>query len=151
GPGARARLIYFEGTTIEIGPQTGLLVVRLERSPGGDLLTNLFQTAGSTVSRVRALLDPGATFEIETPAATAIVRGTTPRVQVAADGTTRVANEPDGSGGLVSVVARDAATSQVTLAPGEETEVIPTQAPRPPLPIGQLPPFVEDPTAPLPD
>jgi hypothetical protein len=148
GPDARARLIYFEGTAIELGPSTGLLVVRLERTGSGDLLTNLFQAAGTTVSRVRALVDPAARFEIDTPAATALVRGTTPRVQVAADGTTRVANEPDGSGGLVDVRARDPGASAVSLAPGEETDVAVGQPPLPPVPIGTLPPFAVDPAAP---
>ena len=150
GPDARARLIYFEGSVIEVGPSTGLLVVRLERTGGGDLLTNLLQTAGTTVSRVRALIDPAASFEIETPTATAIVRGTQPRVQVAANGTTRVANEPDNTGGRVQVVARDAGASAVTLAPGEETDIRPGQPPLPPVPIGTLPPFDETPAAPLP-
>src|SRR5215211_1342580 len=32
GAGAAARLVYFEGTMTELGPDTGLLVQRLERS-----------------------------------------------------------------------------------------------------------------------
>src|SRR4051812_8650635 len=39
GPRAGARLIYFEGTVTELGPETGLLVERLERSPEGNLFT----------------------------------------------------------------------------------------------------------------
>jgi hypothetical protein len=76
GPGAGARLVYFEGTIVELGAETGLLVQRLERSPEGNLITRLLQAAGSTLSRVVPLVDPGAQFEVETPAATALVRGT---------------------------------------------------------------------------
>ncbi|HZU08005.1 MAG TPA: hypothetical protein VFB73_18750 [Chloroflexota bacterium] len=80
GPGAAARLIYFEGTAIELGPETGLLVQRLERSPEGSLITRLFQAAGTTLSRVVQLVDPAGRFELETPAATALIRGTDLRV-----------------------------------------------------------------------
>ena len=78
--GAAARLVYFEGTSTELGPETGLLVQRLERGAEGNLLTTLFQAAGTTLSRVVALGDAAARFEMETPAATALVRGTDLRV-----------------------------------------------------------------------
>jgi hypothetical protein len=92
GPGASAQLVYFEGTVVEVQASTGLLVQRLERSPEGNLVTRLFQSAGSTLSRVTQLADPAAQFEIETPAATALVRGTELVVQersAAADGAER--------------------------------------------------------------
>jgi hypothetical protein len=68
--------VYFEGSSTEIGPDTGLLVQRVERSPSGNIVTRLVQTVGTTVNRIVQLADPGARFEVETPAATAIVRGT---------------------------------------------------------------------------
>ena len=138
GPGAAAHLVYFEGTVIEIGASTGLLIQRLERSSEGNIITSLFQSVGTTVSRVARLVDPSATFEVETPAATAFVRGTTPRIQVASDGTSRVANVPDGTGGTVAVQGKDAGATQVTLQPGEETQVRPGQPPTSPTPIGTL-------------
>jgi hypothetical protein len=76
GPGAAARLIYFEGTVTELGAETGLLVQRLERSAEGNIITRLVQTAGTTINRVVQLVDPAAQFELETPASTAFVRGT---------------------------------------------------------------------------
>jgi uncharacterized protein YfaP (DUF2135 family) len=141
GPGAAARLVYFEGTVTELGEFTGLLVLRLERTESGNIVTRLFQSIGTTVNRVVQLADPAARFEVESPTSLAIVRGTTPRLQVAVDGTTRVANLPDGSGGLVEVVGTIPGSPSVTLAEGEETEVLPGQAPLPPAPIGTLPPF----------
>jgi hypothetical protein len=76
GPGAAARLVYFEGTSTELGPETGILIQRLERTAEGNLITRLFQAAGTTLNRVVRLADPAAHFEVETPAATALVRGT---------------------------------------------------------------------------
>src|SRR5215207_9694786 len=69
GPNASARLVYFEGTVTEIGAETGILVQRLEAGSEGNIITGLFQAAGTTVSRVVQLLDPAPSFEVETPAA----------------------------------------------------------------------------------
>jgi hypothetical protein len=130
GPGAAARLIYFEGTVTEVGAETSLLVQRLERSPNGNIVASLFQTVGTTVSRVVHLADPRASFEVETPSAAVFVRGTTPRVQVAPNGTTRAANIPDGTDSTVYVRGRDAARTLIALRPGQEAEVLPGQPPR---------------------
>jgi len=81
GPGASARLVYFEGTVVEVEASTGLLVQRLERTSEGNVVTRLLQSAGTTVSRVVQLVDPAARFEVETPAATAFVRGTDLRTE----------------------------------------------------------------------
>ena len=129
GPGAAARLVYFEGTVTEVGAETGVLVQRLERGSGGNVITNLFQAAGTTVSRVVQLVDPAATFEIETPAATAFVRGTTLRVQVNRDGTTRVGSLRVGTEGTVELQGKDPDRTRVTLRPGEESDVCPGQPP----------------------
>ena len=135
-PSGRARLVYFEGSVTEVSPGTGLLVQRLERTPDGNMVTGLLQSAGTTISRVIQLVDPAARFEIETPAATAFVRGTTPQVQVGGTGTTRVANLREGTAGLVDVVGKDPDATRVTLQPGQETLVTPGLPPRPPSQIG---------------
>ena len=129
GPGAAARLVYFEGTTVELSASTLVQVERLARSDDGNIITRLVQSAGTTVSRVVRLVDPSASFEVDTPAATAFVRGTQPRVEVAADGSTRVTNIPDGTEGLVVVRGKDQNTTQVTLRPGERTSVQPGPPP----------------------
>ncbi|HLH26222.1 MAG TPA: hypothetical protein VK066_27200 [Chloroflexota bacterium] len=132
GPDAGARLIYFEGTVIEIAPSTGLVVEQLETSPSGGLVTRLLQTAGVTVSRVVHLVDPSASFEVETPAAVVFVRGTTPRVEVDPDNTTHVRNVPDGTDSRVGVRGKDPAQTEVILLQGQETDVAPGQPPTPP-------------------
>ena len=50
GVGASARLIYFDGTVTELGPSTGLLVQRLERTENGSLLGSFFQSVGTSSS-----------------------------------------------------------------------------------------------------
>jgi len=135
GPGASARIVYFEGTVTEIGPESGIIVQRLERSPQGNIVGSLYQAVGTTVSRVVHLVDPAASFEVETPAATAFVRGTTPRVIVGADGATQVDNVPDETGGTVRVQGKDPDASVVILAPGQGTHVTPGQPPLPPAAI----------------
>lgn len=136
GTGASARLIYFDGTVMEIAASTGLLVERLERTATGNIVARFFQSAGTTISRVVQLVDPTGGFEIETPAATAFVRGTMPRVEVAANGTTVVTNVPDNTGGLVNVEGKDPATSLVVLLAGQETRIVPGQPPAPAAPQG---------------
>jgi hypothetical protein len=139
GPGARARLVYFEGTITEVGPETGILVQRLERGGDGNLLVTLFQSVGTTVSRVLALAGAPPEFQVETPAAVALVRGTTPRVYVAPDGTTRVANLPeDDAETLVLVRGKDLRQTEVRLPPGFETFVAPGLAPTEPQPLQPL-------------
>jgi hypothetical protein len=79
--------------------------------------------------------DLGASFQIETPAVTAFVQGTTLRVAVATNGTTVVGNLPEGTGGLVRVQGRDPGATLITLAPGQETLVRAGQPPTPPGPL----------------
>jgi hypothetical protein len=133
GQGASARLVYFDGTVTELGAETGILVQRLDRSPDGNLIARLFQSAGETLNRVLPAASGLATFEVETPTATARARGTTPRLEVDFQtGTTRVASVPDDTGGLVAVESKDPAATAITLQPGQETTIAPGQAPTPP-------------------
>lgn len=71
-----ARLVYLEGSVTTIGPNSGILVQRLQQTEGGNPIVRLFQNAGTTLHRVLQLTDAAASYEVETPAATAFVRGT---------------------------------------------------------------------------
>ncbi len=138
GSGGAARLTYFEGSVTDLSPDTSLIVQRLERTSNGNIITSLFQSAGTTVSRVLRLTDASAGFEVDTPAATAFVRGTMPRVTVSQDGrTTRVENVPDGTGGFVDVRGHDSGQTSVRLAPNQQTDVQFGQPPGPPVPMNQ--------------
>jgi len=135
GAGASARLTYFDGSVTELGPETGLLVQRLERAPDGNLVARLFQSAGDSLSRILPAVNGITQFDIETPAVITRVRGTAPRVQVDPQGVTRVSNVPDNTGGEVSVQSKDPAGTTVTLRPGEETTIAPGLPPAPPSPL----------------
>ena len=52
GPGASARLVSVQGMNTEVGPETGLLVQRFERRNDGNLVVNILQVLGRTVTRV---------------------------------------------------------------------------------------------------
>jgi hypothetical protein len=95
------------------------------------------------------LVDPAASFEVETPAAVVFVRGTTPRVEVDPDGTSHVRNVPDGMESRVGVRGKDAAQTEVILLPGEETDVVPGQPPARPR-VSSPPLTPADPTIALP-
>ncbi len=155
GAGARAELVYFEGSSTVVEPNTDLVVQRLTSTASGNVVMRLFQAVGTTVSYVRHLVDPAASFEVETPAALVFVRGTIPRVQVAPGGLTRVRNEPDRPDSLVGVRGNDPARTIVILLPGQETEVVPGQPPSPPhWPSGTMRPALPvppTPTLPPPD
>ena len=49
---------------MEIEADTGVLVQRLERTEGGNILTSLYQSVGTTISRVVRLVDPGAGYDV---------------------------------------------------------------------------------------
>jgi hypothetical protein len=135
GRSASARLVYFEGTVVDVRAETGLIVQRLERGNDGGLVGQLFVQVGGIVSRVQALSDASPSFQIETPAATAFVRGTQPRVEVVSTGLTVMSNLPDNTGGLVEVKGKDPAETSVIVAPGLQTQIRPGEPPLEPYPI----------------
>jgi hypothetical protein len=77
GPNPRAQLVYFDGTITDVGPETGILVQRLERSGDRNIVANLFQAVGSTISRLAHVGGQPADFQVETPAAIVTSRQTT--------------------------------------------------------------------------
>jgi YVTN family beta-propeller protein len=138
GPSAAARLVYFEGTVTELGPQTGILVQRLEPSATGNIITTLVQSAGTALHRVVGLVDPAARFEVETPAATALIRGTDLRVSQRPNqaGARRFLfqNETDPPGANPVDVC-GAGTCRTVLG-GQETLATEGQGPGPVVPLG---------------
>ena len=135
GRTASARLVYFEGSVVDVRAESGIIVQRLERGNDGGLVSQLFVQIGGVVSRVQALADTTPSFQIETPAATAFVRGTQPRVEVVSGGLTVMSNLPDNTGGLVEVKGKDPAETSVIVAPGLQTRIRPGEAPLEPYPI----------------
>lgn len=72
-----AEIIFFEGSIIEVGGNSEVLVSELAIAPEtGSTSIKLQQIVGHTVNRVQKLVDSSSKYEIETPAGSAVVRGT---------------------------------------------------------------------------
>lgn len=80
-PDAKALLTFYNGSTIELDPSTDLEIQK-SQSDGKSSNIVLKQSLGKTVSRVVELVDPGSRYEIQTPSAFALVRGTIFSVEI---------------------------------------------------------------------
>jgi len=78
---AKALLTFYNGSTIELDPSTDLEIQKSE-SDGKSSTIVLKQFLGKTISRVVELVDPGSRYEIQTPSAFALVRGTLFSVEI---------------------------------------------------------------------
>ncbi|MFH1169380.1 MAG: FecR domain-containing protein [Chloroflexota bacterium] len=124
-PGSYALLTFFEGSTLRLEPETDVEIQQIDSGDGQAPNIILKQWIGRTWSRVVKMADPGSHYEINTPSATAIVRGTLFATEVDATGSTRVATTE----GLVSVVAQG---EEVQLPPSRQTQVAAGTVPEPP-------------------
>ena len=111
-----ALLTFFEGSTIKLEPETDVEIQQVESTPDQSTRIVLKQWLGRTWSRVVKMAGPGSHYEIQTPSATAVVRGTLFSTSVDEDGATEVAT----TDGLVSVVAQG---EEVSLPPNQQTRV----------------------------
>jgi uncharacterized repeat protein (TIGR01451 family) len=92
GNSSSAKITFFDGSTIELEADTELEVVSLAISTTGSTTISLKQSIGTTISRVTKLVDSASSYEVETPACVAAVRGSEMIVNVIADGTSWVTN-----------------------------------------------------------
>jgi len=89
GQDARIGLHWADGSRIEVGPNSELVVQRCRRNRAKHTSQSRFRlNVGEIWIRVRGALEPGSKFEVETPTIVAAVRGTVFAVRVCADGTT---------------------------------------------------------------
>lgn len=87
-------IIFFEGSTMEVGVNSEILVSELTiASQTGSTSIRLRQIVGHTVNRVQKLVDTASNYEIETPAGSAVVRGTSFKAYVGDTGYTVIACE----------------------------------------------------------
>ena len=87
-------LLFFEGSTMEVKADTEILINKLSLAAGtGTTTISLQQVVGNTVNRVQKLVDSESKYEVETPAASAVVRGTIFTVIVEGDGFTIVESD----------------------------------------------------------
>jgi hypothetical protein len=119
--------VGIEEDLVRVAPNT---VFTFEQPDADTLRLNLQE--GQAWINVEGL-QPGQTFEVETPAAVASVRGTRFSVRAAPDGTTVVSTQ-------VGTVTVSAATEMVTVTPGLVTAILsgsPPSAPDPICPVEQ--------------
>jgi uncharacterized repeat protein (TIGR01451 family) len=135
-------ITFFEGSTVEMEADTEIIVAELGISESGATTVRLTQVLGKTVSRVKKLAGAGSSFDIETPAAIAAVRGSVMLVTVTASGRTVVGNE---HGDIRITVAGQEYTIregfQRTIAPGQPPSAefpIPPPGGYPPPPQARL-------------
>ena len=101
-PGTGTGLItYLQGATTEVSPGATIVVREIAEAPGGGILLTIQQTAGQAIHRITNLVS-GSRFQVITPSATAVVRGTIFRVTVLPGNLTLV-EVFDGSVGVGNV------------------------------------------------
>ncbi|MFC1908707.1 FecR domain-containing protein [Chloroflexota bacterium] len=128
-PNSQALLTFFNGTTIKLEPGTDLVVKQVEGGAGNEpTIIVLKQWLGRTWSQVAKLAGPDSHYEIQTPSASALVRGTVFTTEVDETGATRVQTLE----GLVSVSAQG---DEVYLPAGQQTTVGIGTSPSEPAPI----------------
>ena len=94
GDDSSAEITFFDGSTVELQPDTEIEVVSLDISADtGSTTVTIEQTVGATISRVINIIDPASRYEVETPGGVAAVRGSVLVVCVMEDGTTWIANQ----------------------------------------------------------
>lgn len=112
--GGRVQLL-FPNNTIVLIKENSLLSLKELSAGGGAKLKAL---AGGFMFNLKQALSPGSTFEVQTPAALAVVRGTVFGTNVLLDGTTQVFGFQD----TVDVIAGG---KTVTLGSGQESDTRP--------------------------
>ena len=122
GPSSSASLTFFDGSTVDLESQTEVAIVQMNAQPDGDRVIVLNQALGHTHSRVQKVAGRTSRFEIETPAAVAMVRGTEFTTIVEASGRTSVMV----ADGLVEVTAQG---TTVEVSAGQMTSVRPGEPP----------------------
>jgi len=130
GAAARAVLTYFEGSTVEMEPDSELTIDAARSDPNGDTIIVMYQDLGVTWNVVTHLLTTGSLYEIHTSTATASVRGTQFTVAVAPDGTT-IQSTTEGAVADTDVQG----TTTVLTPPGFQTITHRGEAPAPPVPV----------------
>ncbi len=77
GGNSTAEIVFFEGSVVEVGADSEILLNELALDPHtGSTSIHLKQFVGNTVNRVQKLVNSGSSYEVDTPAGSAVVRGT---------------------------------------------------------------------------
>jgi VCBS repeat-containing protein len=93
GEDSSAEVTFFDGSTIELQPDTEIEITALDIADDGSTTITLEQVVGATISRVVHMIDPASGYEVDTANGAAGVRGSILVVCVTSNGTTWVANQ----------------------------------------------------------
>jgi uncharacterized repeat protein (TIGR01451 family) len=131
GNSSSAEITFFDGSTIELQAGTEIEVASLNISTDtGSTTISLKQAIGDTISRVTKLVDPASSYEIETPAGVAAVRGSVMLVYVIEDGTTWITNEKGNMWGIAQGVELKIPQWRICIiVPGQPPRLIPLWSP----------------------
>jgi len=137
GSNGSANLTFFDGSVMEIKASSEILVNELSTASTGSTAVGLKELVGSTINRIGKLVDSSSKYEVETPAAVAVVRGTTFDLVVQQTGFTTLKSEEGSvsftaSGVTVTVnkgFQSSAAMGGTPSTPSAITTVTPTKTP----------------------
>jgi hypothetical protein len=135
GEVAHAVLTFFDGSVIELEPDSEMRVETLQATSAGDLLMTMQQTVGRSWHVVSRTLSADSKYEVRTPAATAAVRGTAFLVTVTPQGLANV-QTTDG------VVGMAGGGQEVLVPAGFQSNVPPGGVPEPTTPAPPPPAVV---------
>ena len=79
-------ITFFDGSVMEVNAGTEISVEELSQTSGGSTTVQINQAIGNTLNRVQNLVDSSSTYEVTTPAGSAVVRGTIYSVEVKDEG-----------------------------------------------------------------
>jgi hypothetical protein len=79
-------ITFFEGSVMEVEADTEISIEELSGTSGGSTIVRISQAIGDTVNTVQYLTDSSSTYAVETPAGTAVARGTIYKVSVSVGG-----------------------------------------------------------------
>lgn len=125
GPASTAEMEFFDGSATALGAASTLAILQMESRGDHGKVIVLQQELGRARHSVASLKTMASRFEVRTPAAVTVVRGTQFTVEVDQDGTTQVEVEE----GLVEVTAQE---TTVQIQAGQTTTVRRDQVPAAP-------------------
>lgn len=125
--GARLKLLFVDGTVVQLGERTDLVLDWFLYAPGANSQSALLRVSAGIFRVILELMLPRAAFEVQTATAVASVRGTDWITEVTPEATAIVALD-----GRVAVRNIEPVAGEVVLGPGEGTTV---NAGAPPTPV----------------
>jgi hypothetical protein len=125
--GARLKLLFVDGTVVQLGERTDLVLDWFLYAPGANSQSALLRVSAGIFRVILELMLPRAAFEVQTATAVASVRGTDWITEVTPHATAIVALD-----GRVAVRNIEPVAGEVVLGPGEGTTV---NAGAPPTPV----------------